>query len=266
MPEFDEIARHNRALWDDLVIEGFVYTRPWLDLKLEDLRDFAAGNMPVMPPPHTYLFPRQFLEDLAGKRVLCLATGGGQQSAAFSLLGAEVTVLDLCEGMLAGDRQAAAHYGYDVVTELGDMRDLSRFADASFDRVYQAVSLAFVPDLGVVYRQVERLLGPGGLYACGHVTPGTCWIEQDSWNGEGYLASMPYRPGPIEADGWREYIHSYADMFGGLVEAGLEIRGVWEDPRHLYHDTGAAPGSYGHLLTVLVSYFMILSRKAKEKS
>jgi len=37
--------------------------------------------------------------------VLCLASGGEQQSAIFGLLGADVTVLDLCAQQLAGDRQ-----------------------------------------------------------------------------------------------------------------------------------------------------------------
>ena len=40
--------------------------------------------------------------------VLCLAAGGGQQSVAFALLGANVTVFDLSETQLEHDRLAAA--------------------------------------------------------------------------------------------------------------------------------------------------------------
>jgi SAM-dependent methyltransferase len=265
MPAGDEIARYNKAFWDTLAAEGFVYTRPWLDLDVALLEDFASGKLPVMPAPHAFLFPQAIFADLAGQKVLCLASGGGQQSAAFALLGAEVTVLDLSEKQLAADREAAAHYGYEVQTVQGDMRDLSCFADSCFDRVYQAISLAFVPDLREVYREVARVLEPGGLYAVGHVMPGTTHIEQDSWNGKGYLSSEPYRPGLIEDDEWKEYIHPISDMFGGLVEAGLEVRGVWEDPRHLFHDESAEPGSYEHLLTVIVSYFMIMARKTEGK-
>jgi 2-polyprenyl-3-methyl-5-hydroxy-6-metoxy-1,4-benzoquinol methylase len=39
--------------------------------------------------------PDGWLGALDGLRVLCLASGGGQQSAAFALLGAQVTVVDL---------------------------------------------------------------------------------------------------------------------------------------------------------------------------
>jgi 2-polyprenyl-3-methyl-5-hydroxy-6-metoxy-1,4-benzoquinol methylase len=46
-----------------------------------------------------------------GKDVLCLASSGGQQSAAFGVLGANVTVFDLSENMLKKDVATAKHYG-----------------------------------------------------------------------------------------------------------------------------------------------------------
>ncbi len=263
IPARDETAKHNETFWDKLVSEGFVYTRPWLDLDRDQLRSFAAGKLPVMPSPYAYLFPQPIFADVAGKSVLCLASGGGQQSAAFALLGAKVTVIDLSGKQLDADRKAAEHYGYDVEIVHGDMRDLSCFGDKSFDRVYQAISLVFVPDLREVYREVARVLKPGGLYAAGHVMPGTSHVEQTSWNGKGYLLSEPYRPGLIDDDEWKEYIHPFGDIFGGLIDSKLEIRGVWEDPRHLHHDESAEPGSYEHLLTRLVSYFMIMTRKTE---
>ena len=39
--------------------------------------------------------------------------------------GSNVTVLDLSETQLERDRLAASHYGHSIVTEQGDMRDLS---------------------------------------------------------------------------------------------------------------------------------------------
>lgn len=42
----------------------------------------------------TCIYPAGLLADIDGKDVLCLASGGGQQSAVFSLLGAKVTVVD----------------------------------------------------------------------------------------------------------------------------------------------------------------------------
>ena len=60
--------------------------------------------------------PRIYSEMLPHKDVLCLAAGGGQQSAVFGLLGARVTVIDFTQGQLDGDITAAKHYGYPVET------------------------------------------------------------------------------------------------------------------------------------------------------
>ena len=46
--------------------------------------------------------PYGVLKEVAGKDVLCLASGGGQQSAAFGVLGARVTVFEDRDGTLTG--------------------------------------------------------------------------------------------------------------------------------------------------------------------
>jgi hypothetical protein len=79
----DEVARYNQARWAAMAQARALFTRPFLDLTAEDARD--------------WLDPDGRLPHVSGKRVLCLASGGGRQSACFGLLGAEVTVLDLIE-------------------------------------------------------------------------------------------------------------------------------------------------------------------------
>ena len=139
----DDIARYNMTRWDAMVRAGAVFTRPWLDLTVESAREWVDSE--------------GRLGEMAGQRVLCLAGGGGQQSAAFGLLGAEVTIFDLSAAQLERGQQAAAHYHLTVKTEQGDMRDLSRFAPAAFDLVYHPYSLNFVPDARVVFREVARV-------------------------------------------------------------------------------------------------------------
>ena len=114
----DEIARYNKERWEELARANVQYSRPRLDLD-----EAAAREM---------IDPHGLIGEMAGKRVLCLASGGGQQSAAFGVLGADVTVLDLSETQLERDRAAAGHYGYAVELCQGDMRDLSRFSEESF--------------------------------------------------------------------------------------------------------------------------------------
>ena len=115
----DDLARHNQKQWDTLARARLEYTLPLLDLTP------ASARQRVDPGGR--------FGDLNGKRVLCLATGGGQQSACFALLGAAVTVLDLSAVQLERDQEAADHYGYPIRTIHGDMRDLSPLADNSID-------------------------------------------------------------------------------------------------------------------------------------
>jgi SAM-dependent methyltransferase len=146
----DDVAKYNIERWAALVKAEALFTRPWLQL------DPISARQQVDP--------EGWLGDVAGKDILCLAGGGGQQSAAFALLGARVTVVDLSEAQLAQDRAAAAHYNIDIKTYQGDMRDLSILAESAFDLVWQPYSLNFVPDARQVFAQVARILRPKGLY------------------------------------------------------------------------------------------------------
>lgn len=277
MKDPDDVAKMNRRLWDDRVRQGDGNTQPHLALDVRAFRDFAAGR--TLRPPRPYCdSPCDciVMRDAAGKDVLCLASGGGQQSAVFGLLGARVTVLDMTPGQLEADRQAAEFYGYEITTVEGDMRDLSAFASESFDLVYQPISICFVPDVREVYREVARVLRPGGLYRVDHVNPATYPTafdgSENGWDGIGYRISAPYMGGPIlrrpdgsedmaEGEITGEFRHLLCDIYNGLIDAGLTIRGVWEDPRHLRPAADAEPGSEAHWLTIVAEYFTILSKK-----
>jgi 2-polyprenyl-3-methyl-5-hydroxy-6-metoxy-1,4-benzoquinol methylase len=67
--------------------------------------------------------------------VLCLASGGGQQGPILAAAGARVTVFDNSPQQLAQDRFVARREGLTLETVEGDMRDLSVFADVSFDLI-----------------------------------------------------------------------------------------------------------------------------------
>jgi ubiquinone/menaquinone biosynthesis C-methylase UbiE len=145
----DEVAKYNKERWEELAQAGVPYSQPFLEL------DEQAARQAVDP--------HGIMGDVQGRDVLCLAGGGGQQSVAFALLGANVTVFDLSETMLQRDRETAARYNRPLTIVQGDMRDLSCFAADSFDLVWHAWSLSFVPNARQVFAQVARVLRPGGL-------------------------------------------------------------------------------------------------------
>src|SRR3954451_9259181 len=100
--ESDAIYYFNHDRWEALVKADALFSRPWLtETKASALRR---------------LDPLGLLGDIAGKDVLCLAGGGGQQAVAFALNGAHVSVFDISAGQLGRDQQAARHYDYEVST------------------------------------------------------------------------------------------------------------------------------------------------------
>lgn len=257
-PEHSEGIRED---WNRQAAAGRMYTRPWLNITKERLHQYVSGETEGLEPEYNYIYPPSMLRDVRGQRVLCLAAAGGQQSAVFGLLGADVTVVDIADAMLDHDRHAADHYGYTVRTIRADMRDLSCLENHEFDRVYHAISLCFVQDIHPVYREVHRVLKPGGLYRVGHVHPATYRVEWESWDGDGYRIASPYLGGRIaESNPYAsEYRHLLSTIFNGLVECGFRIVAVHEDPRHLDHSHAIDEGSEAHLLSFVQMYFAIVA-------
>ena len=248
----DKITRYNMERWKALVGANALYTRPALNLDPDSAREL--------------LDPEGRLGSVEGKEVLCLACGGGQQSAAFALLGARVTVFDLSEDQLRRDRAAAAHYGIDVRTRQGDMRDLSCFDGSAFEIVYHGYSLGFVPDARAVFRQVARVIRPGGLYHFNCGNPFSIGLSEKDWNGEGYTLRHPYTDGAevtYEDQGWvydrstsdapipppLEYRHTLSTLVGGLIGQGFAVLHV-SDYSGFDPDPQAEPGTWDHLVSI----------------
>jgi SAM-dependent methyltransferase len=215
--------------------------------------------------------PHGMMGDMQGKDVLCLASGGGQQSAAFALLGAQVTVLDFSANQLERDRQALAHYGLQARLVQGDMRDLSVLGVDSFDLVWHAFSINFVPDCTPVFDQVTHVLRAGGLYRMQWHNPFIVGVDEGTWNGEGYLLKNRYASGEIRfedscweveqgdgttrrVEGPREFNHPLSTVLNGLIGRGFVLKGLWEE---LSQDPDAEPGSWEHFKAVAPPYLML---------
>lgn len=113
----------------------------------------------------------ELLGDVAGRQVLSLACGQGQDARLLARLGAAVTGVDLSERMLEHARrhEAAAPRGITYVE--GDGRELAPFADESFDGVVCHMALMDIPELEPAIRSVARVLRPGGWFVFSIVHP-----------------------------------------------------------------------------------------------
>lgn len=81
--------------------------------------------------------PHSWFGDLHGKKVLGLASEGGQQMPILTALGAKCTVLDYSDQQLKSERLVAEREGYDIDIVKADMIQPLPFADKSFDIIIQ---------------------------------------------------------------------------------------------------------------------------------
>ncbi len=232
-------------------------------------------------------------ESLAGKRLLCLAAGGGTHAPLHAVAGAEVVVVDFCDQLLSIDRQIARERHLSIRTVCNSMDCLSELVSGEFDMVLQPVSMSYVADPSAVYGEVYRVLRPGGLYVMQHKQPTALRLEpirkpfipnpaprkrgegsqfSDTFlmpgATEGYQLLSPLRPGRALAEtsdavgvrepGVIEYAHSLAQLLGDLCDVGFRIEAFAEPPRG---DVWAEPGTAAHRAQFAPPYMKIKARR-----
>lgn len=176
--------------------------------------------------------PADWLKDIKGKKVLCLAGAGGLQAPLLACAGAEVTVLDLSEKMLEKDKEIAEKEHLSIRIEKGNMCDLPRFPDGSFDYIINPPSLMYVPDVKPVFKECYRVLKAGGTFIMMAPSPLNYLCDfVEAENGGYYKAvnRMPYCSSDFDDMGdWIEYGHTMEDYLGGQIACGFVINGYME--------------------------------------
>ncbi len=252
MDELDVIA-HNREAWDRQVRSGDVWT---LGASPESVARARAGDLAEVVLIGHKSLPRDWLPaSLAGVTILALASGGGQQGPLLAAAGATVTVFDNSPLQLQRDSDVAAREGLALETVLGDMRDLSVFADGTFDIVLNPVSNVFCPELAPVWSECFRVLKPGGELLCGFVNPDMYIFDGDALDERDEFIvrfSLPYSDtGSLSEDELRalgdsplQFSHTMTEQIGGQIAAGFAITGFDEAPHHSNATAKYMPGYY----------------------
>ena len=234
-----DVLSHNREAWDRQAREGCRWSSP---VGPEAIEAAKRGVWEVYLTPNRPV-PREWFGDLQGKRILCLASGGGQQAPILAAAGAHVTSFDLSDEQLARDRLLAEREGLPLECIQGDMADLSAFGDSRFDLVFNPISTVFVPDVRPVWRECSRVLGPGGSLLAGFMNPGFFLFEHESHDGSDPLSvryGLPYsesefenlspaRRKAVEGGEPMEFSHSLDALIGGQLVSGFVIVDFFED-------------------------------------
>ena len=243
----------NARMWDRYARTQRRFARPVTD------KEFAQRVQAVTHDP--------FLEgQLTGRRLLCLGSGGGMQSALYAAAGAEVTVVDISPEMLALDREVAADRGLMLKTLEASIDALQAIADGQFETVVQPVSSCYVPDVEAVYREVARVTAENGLYVSQHKQPGSLQASVKPGNLGYLMESAYYTSGPLPAvvgsphreEGTFEYLHRFESLIGGLCRAGFCIEDLTEP---LHGEAQAERGSFAHRSWFLPPYIRIKARR-----
>jgi SAM-dependent methyltransferase len=235
-----DVGGYNREAWDRQVESGNEWTVPVGPEVIEAAR---RGEWTVLLT-ETRPVPRSWFPELADADVLCLASGGGQQAPIFAAAGAHVTVLDNSPRQLFQDAFVAERESLDIRTVQGDMRDLSAFADESFDLVFHPVSNLFVPEVAPVWNEAFRVLRKGGTMLAGFLNPAVYVFDLELADRTGEVRvryELPYADATskdeqelglqMERGEPLEFSHTLEEQIGGQLEAGFLISGFYED-RH----------------------------------
>jgi SAM-dependent methyltransferase len=232
-----DVFKHNQRAWDALVERGFEWTVP---VSPEAVRAARQGQWQIVLTPRRPV-PSEWFPPLAGTSTLCLAGAGGQQGPILAAAGAKVTVFDASSRQLAQDRLVAERESLSIETVQGDMKDLRVFDDGSFDLVVHPCSNCFVPNVAAVWREVFRILRPGGALLSGFVNPAFYMFDDAASEGGELLVRhrLPYsdlaslteeeQQTLVRAEEPFFFSHSLEDLIGGQTKAGLVIVGLYED-------------------------------------
>lgn len=235
--EFD-VLNHNEQAWDVQALSQNEWSKP---VTAEFIAQVKRGdwNIHLTPTP----LNKEWLGDVSGKRILCLASAGGQQGPTLAALGAEVTVYDLSREQLNQDDFVAQRDGLKLNTVQGDMTDLSCFENETFDLVFHPISNHYIADVTLVWKEAYRVLKSGGLLLSSFFNP-VVFIADHSPQDmkEGIIRprfTLPYADVKDLTDKELQqkiddkqalvFGHTLQDLLGGQLDAGFLISHYTED-------------------------------------
>lgn len=222
----------NAAVIDRWVEEGWEWGVP---ITHEEFVSAQNGKWDVLLTP-TKPVPHAWFGELKGKKVLGLASGGGQQMPVFSKLGADCTVLDNSEKQLEAERTVAERENYSINIIKGDMTEKLPFEDESFDMIFHPVSNVYVEDVYHVWNECFRILKKGGRLLSG-LDNGISFLFEEN-DPLRVVNPLPFNPLKMTEERLNSMIangdgiqfsHTLEEQLGGQLKAGFTLKALYED-------------------------------------
>ncbi len=233
-----DFIKLNQQVWDKLVETKNCWSIP---VSTEEIENAKKGDWKIVVTPSKPVPRDWFSESLVGKKVLCLASGGGQQGPIMAAIGAEVTVFDNSLNQLEQDKFVAKREGLEIETVQGDMRDLSVFEDETFDLIIHPWSNCYIDTVFPVWKEAYRVLKKGGTLISGFANPFEYIFDLNELEKGKFVVRhhIPYSDltsvSEVELKGFLEkgegvcFGHTLEDQIQGQIKAGFLIAGFYED-------------------------------------
>ncbi len=220
----------NAETIDRWVEEGWEWGQP---ISHETYLRAVEGEWDVLLTP-TKPVPHAWFGELRGKKILGLASGGGQQMPIFAALGAECTVLDYSPRQLESERMVAQREGYDIRMIRADMTKPLPFADGEFDLIFHPVSNCYIAEVKPLFCECYRVLRSGGALLSGLGNEVNYLVNDDERT---IVNRMPFNPlkNPEQMEELQredcgvQFSHTVEEQIGGQLEAGFLLTHIFGD-------------------------------------
>ncbi|MBP1555660.1 MAG: methyltransferase domain-containing protein [Oscillospiraceae bacterium] len=220
----------NAETIDRWVEEGWKWGIP---ITHEQYLEATEGKLDVVLTP-TKTVPQEWFGDIRGKKLLGLASGGGQQMPVFCAAGADCTVMDLSDRQLESERMVSEREGYAISIVKADMTERFPFDDETFDIIFHPVSNCYIKDVQHVWNECFRVLKRGGILLAG-MDNGFNFLFDDEGTEVKY--TLPFDPlsNPEQmkdlqdTDSGVQFSHTLEEQLGGQLRAGFVLTDLYED-------------------------------------
>ncbi|HWC11370.1 MAG TPA: methyltransferase domain-containing protein [Acidimicrobiales bacterium] len=178
----------------------------------------------------------RLLGHVAEKRVLELGCGSGAGSVAAALQGARAIGVDFSAQLLSAARRLSERSGVKLELHEGELGDLAFARADTVDVVFSVYALNLVEDINRVFRQVHRVLKPGGPLVFSVPHPAYDMIVDDDLEEPLLIRRSYFDDGRIDlgadAPPYFSYHHTISDLFTGLLRANFRVDAILEpEPR-----------------------------------
>ncbi len=200
------------------------------DVAIKRAVEFATGgntNHEFIEKPTMY----GLIPDVAGKKVLCIGCGTGEECAELVRRKADVLGIDSSKVSIDYAREHVPGARFEVRDMDTELNDLA--SDGPFDLIYSGLSVHYSNDLAKLLRTCKELLVPGGylVFSTGHPVKWASETYRDPHDIRKKTHRMGYVRNGDDVEVWGNYLetkqhtHSYPD---GLVQQ------FWSRPPSAY--------------------------------